>query len=200
MPGSHYFDEDPGARSRPTQVEVTLPDLSLSLRSDRGVFSNRRVDPGTLHLLREAPHPPPTGRLLDLGCGYGVIAAVLARRAPAATVWAVDVNRRALELVAANAADHGLTNVSVSTPADVPSGTTFDRIYSNPPIRIGKPALHALLLRWLPSLTPDGRAHLVVHKDKGADSLARWLSDQGFPATRLASRAGYRILDVTRAL
>jgi 16S rRNA (guanine1207-N2)-methyltransferase len=74
----------------------------------------------------------------------------------------------------------------------------FDRIVSNPPIRIGKTALHGLLLRWLPRLTPDGTAHLVVQKHLGSDSLARWLTEQGYPTTRLASRAGYRILKVRR--
>ncbi|MGK5558515.1 MFS transporter, partial [Actinomadura kijaniata] len=68
---------------------------------------------------------------------------------------------------------------------------------SNPPIRIGKAALHDLLLTWLPRLTPTGQAHLVVQKHLGSDSLQRWLADQGFPTRRLASRSAYRILQVS---
>ncbi len=84
-----------------------------------------------------------------------------------------------------------------ATPDDVPADVGFATIWSNPPIRIGKAALHELLLRWLPRLAPGGRAVLVVQKHLGADSLARWLAEQGFPTTRLQSRAGYRLLEIT---
>jgi hypothetical protein len=69
----------------------------------------------------------------------------------------------------------------------------------NPPIRIGKAALHDLLLGWLDRLTPDGRAVLVVGRNLGADSLQRWLGEQGFPTDRLASKRGYRLLQARRA-
>ena len=152
--------------------------------------------PGTALLLRTAPAPPPAGVALDLGCGAGAIALALARRAPAPTVWAVDVNERARALCAANAAANGLTNVVVAAPDEVPADVRFDVIWSNPPIRIGKAALHELLPTWLDRLTPTGRAVLVVQKHLGSDSLQRWLTEQGWPTTRLASAKGYRLLDV----
>jgi 16S rRNA (guanine1207-N2)-methyltransferase len=161
------------------------------------VFSRGDIDPGTKLLLLEAPAPSPAGDALDLGSGYGPIALTLAHRAPGATVWAVDVNRRARDLTAANADAAGLGNVRAVGPDDIPDDVRFTTIWSNPPIRIGKPALHDLLGRWLPRLSPDGRAVLVVQKHLGADSLARWLTDQGFPTTRLQSRAGYRLLEVS---
>jgi 16S rRNA (guanine1207-N2)-methyltransferase len=191
---SHYFDETPGAPS----AEATVTFDGMSLRTDRGVFSHGRLDTGTALLLRAAPPPPATGELLDLGCGYGAIALVLARRAPAARIWAIDVNDRARTLCAANATDNGIENVTVVAPDGVPEDVRFVAIWSNPPIRIGKPALHALLGRWLDRLTPDGRAVLVVQKHLGADSLQRWLTEQGWPTIRLASAKGYRLLDVHR--
>src|SRR5205085_3319601 len=136
---------------------------------------------------------------LDLGCSYGPIALTIARRAPTATVWAVDVNRRALALCEANAKANGLTNVRVVEPDAVPGDATFAGIWSNPPIRIGKAALHDLLLTWLGRLAPDGRACLVVQKHLGSDSLAKWLDEQGWPTARRAARAGYRVLEVRRA-
>jgi 16S rRNA (guanine1207-N2)-methyltransferase len=171
--------------------------VTLDLVTDRGVFSRGDIDPGTKLLLLEAPVPAPSGDALDLGCGYGPIALTLAHRAPGSTVWAVDVNRRARDLTAANAEAAGLVNVRVAGPDEVPDEARFATIWSNPPIRVGKVALHDLLLRWLPRLTPDGRAILVVQKHLGADSLARWLTEQGFPTTRLQSRAGYRLLEIT---
>ena len=180
--------------SDPSTVRLTLPDLTVDLQTDRGVFARDAIDPGTKLLLLEAPPPPPEGDLLDLGCGYGPIAVTLAHRSPGATIWAVDVNERARELATRNVA--GLANVRVVVPNEVPDATRFAAIWSNPPIRIGKVALHELLTRWLVRLTPEGRAVLVVQKHLGADSLARWLDAQGFPTTRLVSRVGYRLLEV----
>jgi 16S rRNA (guanine1207-N2)-methyltransferase len=161
------------------------------------VFAVGRVDLGTRQLLQTAPSPPREGNLLDLGTGYGPIAIALARRSPGAVVWAVDVNERALELVRRNMDRAGVRNVIPARPEEVPPEVTFSAIYSNPPIRVGKVILHDMLERWLDRLEPDGRCYLVVHKHLGADSLARWLDERGFMTQRLASRKGYRILEVS---
>lgn len=198
---SHYFDEMPAAASRPGRVKLSLPGFEAELAVDRGVFSAGGVDPGTMELLRAGVGPDAgvEGPLLDLGCGYGPIALTLAHRFPAATVWAVDVNARARELTAANAAALGLgRRVRAAAPADVPGEIRFDGIWSNPPIRIGKPALHQMLEEWLPRLAGGASAWLVVQKHLGADSLAAWLSRQGWGVRRLGSRKGYRILEVRR--
>jgi 16S rRNA (guanine1207-N2)-methyltransferase len=177
-------------------VWLRLPDVVARLESDRGVFAHGAVDPGTLFLLRRAPPPPPSGELLDLGTGYGPVAVALGLRAPGARVWAVDVNHRALELTARNAAVAGLRNITAVVPEDVPAGIRFAGVYSNPPVRIGLALLHPLLTGWLDRLLPEGTAHLVVHRHLGSDSLARWLGGEGFPVTRIASHDGFRILRV----
>jgi 16S rRNA (guanine1207-N2)-methyltransferase len=192
----HYFDSEPQAPSRPRQVTLRLPDVSVQLQSDAGVFGSRVVDSGTRFLLRRAPPPPQTGDILDLGCGYGPIAVTLARRAPHARIWAVDINRRALELTSHNAVSAGATNVVAAAPEDVPGAVRFAALYSNPPVRIGLPLLHPLLTGWLDRLRPDGAAHLVVHRHLGSDSLARWLAGEGFATARIASHDGFRILRV----
>ena len=171
-----------------------LPDLHLDLDTDAGVFSAGRLDPGTRLLLDTAPPPPQTGDLLDLGSGYGPLALVMAARAPRAVVWAVDVNQRALALCARNAARAGLANVRCAAPGDPALPATVGAIWSNPPLRIGKQALHTLLENWLGRLAPGGCAHLVVPRNLGADSLHRWLAGAGWPVTRVAARSGYRVL------
>ena len=196
MADDHYFSAVPAAESRPHEVELRLPDLRATLLADRGVFSSRGVDPGTVELLRAVPVPPDAGNLLDLGCGYGPIACTLAHRAPRATVWAVDVNERALSLAAANAERLGASNVRVVTPPQVPGGIAFAGIWSNPPIRVGKEALHELLGTWLERLEPDANAWFVVHHHLGGDSLVRWLDAEGWRALKVASRKGFRILKV----
>ncbi|WP_067464906.1 class I SAM-dependent methyltransferase [Actinomadura macra] len=195
--GEHYFAERPTAAGRRRTIDLVLPDLHLRLQTDSGMFSPDRVDPGTRILLETVPPPPPTGNLLDLGCGYGPIALTMARRSPQASVWGLDVNQRALELAEGNATAAGLDNVKFSLADGIDPGLRFDAIWSNPPIRIGKAALHDLLLAWLPRLSPGGTAHLVVQKHLGSDSLQRWLDTQGLPAERIASRSAYRVLRVS---
>lgn len=194
---SHYFDEQPAIAPHAVTIDVALPDVAFTMETNRGVFSHGHLDTGTSLLLREAPPPPAAGNLLDLGCGSGAIALTIALRSPNATVWAVDVNERALELTAANAARNGIGNIRAVSPGDVPDDVRFSAIWSNPPIRIGKQALHHLLATWLGRLAPGGTAVLVVQKHLGSDSLQRWLTEQGYTTERLASRAGYRLLQVT---
>jgi 16S rRNA (guanine1207-N2)-methyltransferase len=191
-----YFDEQPDTRSDPRSVEVLLPDLSFTMRTDRGVFSHGRLDTGTGLLLRVAAALPDSGVMLDIGCGSGAVAITMALRAPGATVWAVDVNARARELCRSNAAALGLDNVHVAHPDQVDPDLRFDRIWSNPPIRVGKALLHDLLELWLDRLVPGGSATLVVQRHLGADSLHRWLEQRGHVVHRLASRAGFRVLEV----
>jgi 16S rRNA (guanine1207-N2)-methyltransferase len=200
---SQYFAEQPAAAHRPGTVHLVLPDMHLALATDSGVFSPGRLDPGTRLLLDAAPPPPPDGDLLDLGTGYGPLALALAKRSPGARIWAVDVNKRALELCAGNAASAGLANVRcVAAPGagqysqSLPA--SYQLIWSNPPIRIGKQALHSMLTGWLGRLAPGAAAYLVVQRNLGSDSLQRWLADTGFDASRYAARAGYRVLEVRR--
>lgn len=160
------------------------------------MFGSKGVDAGTLTLLREAPPPPPRGDLLDLGCGYGPIAVALAHQAPEATVWAIDVNERALQLARSNADAAQLANVTACLPSEVPDDVRFAAIYSNPPVRVGKGPLHELLLRWLPRLRPGASAYLVVQRNLGSDSLATWLAAEGYEVRRLKSKKGYRVLEI----
>ncbi len=197
MSGEHYFSTDPSAPTQRREVSFGMDGRQWRMASAGGVFSADRLDPGTAVLLRETPSPPDARTYLDLGCGFGPIACVLATRAPRATVWAVDVNERALELTRANAAALGVAErVRVTRPEAVPADAVFDGIWSNPPIRVGKAVLHDLLLTWLPRLTPAGSAWLVVSRHLGSDPLQRWLQEQGYACERHASRKGYRILRV----
>jgi 16S rRNA G1207 methylase RsmC len=192
----HYFDDDPGAPSSPILVDVTLPDTAFVMETDRGVFSRGHLDTATSMLLRAELPIASAGHLLDLGCGAGPIALTMARRSPDAIIWAVDVNARARDLCARNAERNGLTNIRVVSPDDVPSEVVFATIWSNPPIRIGKAALHELLERWLRRLDTGATASLVVQKHLGADSLQRWMTDLGYDCDRVGSKAGFRLFTV----
>lgn len=198
MPVDHYFSAQPASPDERRSIVVHLAGRELTVQTAGGVFSPDHVDHATRVLLDEVPPPPRSGDLLDLGCGWGPLALDLALRSPDSRVWAVDVNERALDLVRHNAELAGATNVHAVQPDDVPQDVRFAAVWSNPPIRIGKQALHELLLQWLPRLAPGARAHLVVGKNLGADSLQRWLTEAlGTPVARVASARGFRVLEVT---
>lgn len=199
MSDEHYFSADPSVAFQRAPVAAEVWGHELALVSGSGVFAQGRLDIGTSVLFRET-QAPTGGRILDLGCGYGVIGLACAVAAPGATVTAVDVNQRAVLLANENAESLGVAErYTAMVPEQVDPAATYDEIWSNPPIRIGKAALHELLLTWLPRLAPGGRAVMVVGKNLGADSLQRWLGEHGFPTERIASAKGFRVLETRRA-
>lgn len=195
----HYFTAQPASADERRRILVQLAGRDVEVETASGIFSPGHVDLGTQVLLRHLP-PAPAGELLDLGCGWGPLALAAAMGMADARVTAVDVNRRALDLAARNAARLGVADrVAALEPGEVPEDLQFDAIWSNPPIRIGKEALHALLTAWLPRLAPGGEAWLVVQKNLGADSLARWIGDQGWGTVeKVGSAKGFRVLRLPR--
>lgn len=199
MANEHYFSASPESEAKLRRFRVRLAEQELELTTASGVFSPERVDVGTRVLLANVPPPPPGGNLLDIGCGWGPISLTLALRSPRSTVWAVDVNERALDLVRRNAAELGLENVNAVRPEDVPDDVRFMTIWSNPPIRVGKHELHGLLQHWLPRLDHGADAWLVVQRNLGSDSLQRWLDGalpEDFSTLRAATNKGFRVLRV----
>ena len=214
----HYFTAKPASPAERRTISVRLAGRDVEVEVASGVFSPGRLDLGTQVLLRTTPplddvvaarsaradggSDGDAAHVLDLGCGWGPVAMTMALEAPGATVWAVDVNERALDLVRRNAERLGLTNVRAVVPDDVPDDVAFAALWSNPPIRVGKDVLHAMLLHWLPRLAPGASAHLVVQRNLGSDSLQRWLAEAlpphlpGAVVERAASAKGFRVLEV----
>jgi 16S rRNA (guanine1207-N2)-methyltransferase len=197
----HYFSESPLAPSRRKEFAVSGTDGELTLSTDAGIFSQHGLDKGTsvfLEVMAKHDGEPiaPGSFLCDIGCGSGAIALSLALRYPECTVYAVDTNVRARDICHENAIRNGLGNIVVLSPEEVDSTIRFAALWSNPPIRIGKAALHDLLELWLARLDAGGTAYLVVNKNLGADSLSEWMTGMSYPTTRLASRNGFRVLEV----
>lgn len=201
MGSDHYFTAAPASAENLRTIRVTLAGRELEVTTAGGVFSPDRLDAGTAVLLANMPPLPPGGNFLDLGSGWGPISIAMALSSPHATIWAVDVNERALDLVRRNAKALGLTNVNAALPDDVPADVMFRTIRSNPPIRVGKNELHNLLERWIPRLDERSDAWLVVQRNLGADSLQRWMTatfHPGYSVYRTATGRGYRVLKVRK--
>lgn len=201
MASEHYFSSTPESEMRTRTIHVRLAGQDHEVVTANGIFSPDHVDAGTQVLLANVPTPPPGGNLLDLGCGWGPIALTLALESPRATVWAVDVNERALDLVRLNAQRMNIANVNAVTPDNVPDDITFMTLWSNPPIRVGKNELHGMLEHWLPRLEPGCDGWLVVQRNLGSDSLHRWMQStfpEEFGFVRAATNKGYRVLRARR--
>ncbi len=199
--GEQYFAANPSSPDERRTLHVRLRGHEADVQVSNGVFSGNRVDLGTSVLLRHAPAPSRIGNLLDLGCGWGPIALAMGFESPEADIWALDVNERAVELTRANAQTCALARIHAGTAGMIPTDIQFDTIWSNPPIRVGKEALHDLLMTWLPRLAPDGGAYLVVQRNLGADSLIPWLAARlgsSFDVGKYASSKGYRVIEVRR--
>lgn len=204
MDEQYFTDSSPATADEVRTIEVSARGFDLSMRVSSRVFSGSKLDLGTRQLLEIAPDLPKGGTFLDLGCGWGPIATIMSLESPNATVWAVDVNSRAVDLTQRNAQANGASAVRALKAEEAlavsqESDTRFDVIWSNPPVRIGKEAMHEMLLAWLDRLAPSGVAHLVVQRNLGADSLITWLNGQGLKASKFASKKGFRIIEVRPA-
>ena len=201
MPSNHYFSETPEGELIPREISITLGGSKVTVITAGGVFSPEHIDQGTQVLLTHIASAKPSGVFLDLGCGWGPIALALATQSPKATVYAIDVNDRCLELTRLNAQKLGLENIIVCKPEEVPMDILFDEIWSNPPIRVGKEVLHEMLTLWLDKLNQSAVARLVVQKNLGSDSLQKWLTAElpdDFETSRVDSVKSFRVLKVIR--
>ncbi|MFJ2352547.1 class I SAM-dependent methyltransferase [Glutamicibacter sp. NPDC087673] len=199
MTSDHYFTASPASADERRTIEVELNGSLRKAQTASGIFSPAGLDKGTAVLLQYVPAP--RGRILDIGCGWGPITLAAAEQSPQSEVYGVDVNERSIDLARLNATALGLSNVVVGTPESVDPNLEFDTIWSNPPIRIGKDALHELLMLWLPRLAPGGEAWMVVQKNLGSDSLQKWLVEQlpsEWKITREATAKAFRVLKVAR--
>ena len=197
MATEHYFSESPNSSFKPKEITIEVSGKRISMLTAGGTFSPGQLDSGTSVLLQHLAEAPRGGDILDIGCGWGPITIALAINSPKATIWAIDVNERSLELTRLNAERLNLSNVRTCKPDEAPANLNFSGIWSNPPIRVGKGELHEILKRWLPLLKPKGSAFLVVQKNLGADSLHRWLEAEmpsGFTTERIDTAKTYRVL------
>lgn len=201
MPQQHYFSEQPQSDGKTHPVEFEIEGRIFNLKAASGTFSSTRLDAGTKILLKESAHFPQTGKVLDIGCGWGPIAIAIAALRPQTEVLGLDVNSRSLELANSNAQSLGLHNFKAVRESDIPADLLLDGIWSNPPIRVGKAVLHGLMQTWIPRLKPGASAMLVVQKQLGAESFQKWLSESfpGFDVSRQAIDKGYRVIRVTNS-
>jgi len=192
----HYFSRRPSSKGRRGLVKARLRGLDLEFLTAGGVFSYRRIDRGT-QLLVESMRLPESGRLLDLGCGYGVVGVAAARVSPSLEVWMTDVNERAVSLAEANLGRNGVEGATVRLGDlyEPVAGLEFDCIVSNPPISAGMRRVVEPLVRGaVDHLVEGGSLQLVVQSNKGGKTLTGMMEDAFGGVEILARSGGYRVL------
>lgn len=190
---SHYYTPDPHLPHETTVLEYTVGGRSLRFLTDAGVFSRHKVDYGSSVLIRSLP--PLTGKVLDLGCGYGPIGISLAVLNPQAQVTMVDVNRRAVGLAQENIRANGIANAqALESDGFTQAPGPFQTIVSNPPIRAGKKVIYPLFEESFRHLEPGGVLYVVIQKKQGAASAQAKLEEIFGNCTVVEKSGGYWIL------
>lgn len=199
MTEQHYFTRTPETPSHEREITEVLRGKRYRFVTDAGVFSKDRVDLGT-RILIEAMQLPSSGKILDLGCGYGPIGVVAADLAPNCFVCMVDVNERAAALAERNLALNGVENAAVYvgdgfSPVEE---HRFSMILSNPPIRAGKKVIYPLMEEAKHRLVDGGRLCIVIRTKQGAKSMQKHLETVFGNLEILALESGYRVLQAVK--
>ncbi len=192
----HYYSEKPSVESSRRNWEVDLRGRKMSFTSDAGVFSKKEVDFGSRLLLDYYLFPEKSGKILDVGCGYGTIGLTLAKEKPDWEFTLIDINERALELSKLNAELNKVENVTVKK-SDLLSEVKeekFASILSNPPIRAGKKVVHQLFEEACNCLEDCGELWIVIQKKQGAPSALEKLKTLFNEVTVEKKSKGYYII------
>jgi len=194
----HYFTPLPATELRAKLVRYLDGDDEFGFRTAAGVFSRAGVDRGS-RLLLEAVDVRGAAGVLDLGCGYGPVGIVLARRAPAARVTLVDINPRAVALAVENIALNDVSNAeALCGDGCAPvAGRTFDVIAMNPPIRAGRAVVLRLIDEARACLSPTGRLYLVARTSQGAQTLGRLMGERFARVAEVERGGGYRVYEAS---
>jgi 16S rRNA (guanine1207-N2)-methyltransferase len=195
----HYFSENPTSTEERGLIRTRLRGLDFEFETNSGVFSHKRVDAGT-RLLVESMTLPEKGKVLDLGCGYGVIGIVAAKLNQDLEVWMTDVNNRAISLAESNTKRNGVkTSVRQGILYEPVGGLKFDLIVTNPPISAGIEAIVRTIIEGAPAhLVGNGVFQLVVQSNKGGRTLKR-IIERAFGNIEVISRGGgFRVFAAKR--
>lgn len=191
---SHYFENDKNLASNLKKTKVKIFNREFSFYTDNGVFAKAGLDFGSRLLLESLPLDKVKGKILDVGCGYGVFGIILNTICDV-TVEMVDVNKRALHLAAKNCKENNCKEVKIyeSNCYEQVEGK-FDIIITNPPIRAGKKVVYEILKNATKYLKKDGYLYFVIRKEQGAKSTISEL-EKVYDITILNRSKGFFIIE-----
>ncbi len=188
----HYYTEMPTSAHDERRIALRALGNDLTFITDAGVFSRDGLDRGTEVLLDALPAL--SGRVLDLGCGWGAVGVALGRRWPALDIVMTDINSRAVELARRNLTENGVKATVVQGDGFAAVEGRFDAIVTNPPIRAGKAVIYGLFAQARDHLKPDGALYVVIRKQQGAPSALKYLKEIYARAETVGRGSGFHVL------
>ncbi|MDP5276872.1 class I SAM-dependent methyltransferase [Chengkuizengella axinellae] len=193
--GEQYFTQDPSVESNRQKIQLSLRGKELKFYTDNGVFSKNMIDYGS-KLLIEHMEIPSSGKILDVGCGYGPIGLCAASIEKSCNVTMIDVNERAIGLAKENAVLNHISNVEIYR-SDIynrlEAGQKYDVILTNPPIRAGKEVVHSIFSGAVERLNDGGLLWVVIQKKQGAPSAFEKLESLFSTVEEVSKKKGYKI-------
>ena len=174
---SQYFDSDKNVKSEKRLIKFNFNNKEYSIYSDNGVFSKDRFDYGTRVLLENIDIHSLCGKVLDLGCGTGIVGLILGTTNKNISIDMVDVNERAIELARENIKLNNLNNNIFISDVYSNVNDKYNYIVTNPPIRAGKDVVRKFLLGAKDYLSDSGTLYFVMRKDHGVKSMIKELEE-----------------------
>jgi 16S rRNA (guanine1207-N2)-methyltransferase len=189
----HYYTQTPTSRHDVKRLTIALDGRELAFDTDAGVFSRGELDAGTELMIRALP--PLSGRVLDLGCGWGPLGLFVKARNPEIELTSVDINERAVELTAANARLNGLACTAFQSDGFAAIDGQFETVLTNPPIRAGKKVIYSLFAQAKEHLSASGALYIVIQTKQGADSALRYLNETYAGARVISRGGGFKVIE-----
>ncbi len=159
---THYYK--PGTPGKKKLLSAVIRGVSVEFQTYTSLFSGSAIDEGT-RLLLEYAEIPDEGRILDIGCGYGVIGVTIAKINPRLKVYMTDINPLAVKAAKINARLNGVEDRVIVLQGNLyepVENLEFTAIYSNPPLSAGREIVEKIIIGAKDHLEPEGHAEFVL--------------------------------------
>lgn len=146
-------------------IETTIKGVDLQFKTEEGVFSASKIDKGTLAMLSLVNFEE-GDKVLDLGCGYGVVGILAAKLIGPQNVVMIDNDAKAVKLTRENTARNGVSGVLVcqSDGFSQLSETGFTKILSNPPYHTDFSVAKSFIEKGFNRLALGGKIYMVTKR------------------------------------
>ena len=193
----HYYTASPESAHEARSFRTVFAGRTLAFDTDAGVFSKQHVDPGSELLCRALPDGI-SGRVLDMGCGWGAMTIMTLARFPGCEVTMADVNERALSLAVSNVKKNFMTAQALLSDGFEKVEGEYNVVITNPPIRAGKAVIYKMFEDAKAHLVSGGRLYLVIRKQQGAPSALKFLKELYGQAEVIEREGGYWIIECVK--
>ena len=193
----HYYTSAPTSQHEERHFNHVFAGKVLRFQTDAGVFSKQHIDPGSELLCKALPGDL-SGRVLDMGCGWGAMTILTLAKCPGCEITMADVNERALALAQENVAANRMQAKAILSDGFENVEGEFEAVMTNPPIRAGKAVIYKMFEDAKAHLVPGGVLYLVIRKQQGAPSALKFLKELYRKAEVIERDGGYWIIACTK--